>query len=72
MGTGISDGIFLLLLFCGRTVGDAGPYKNMRKIKIVTPERIVLINEKIIPIPRGNYSAIKKAFWELQYEGQED
>jgi len=44
----------------------------MRKIKIVTPESIVLINEKIIPIPRGNYSAIKKAFWELQYEGQED
>ena len=45
---------------------------NMRKIKMVTPESIVLINEKIVPIPRGNYSAIKKAFWELQYEGQED
>jgi hypothetical protein len=34
VGTGISNGVFLLLPFCGRTVGDAGPYKNMRKIKI--------------------------------------
>ena len=45
---------------------------NVRKIRTVMPDNIVLINEKIVPIPRGNYSAIKKAFWELQYEGQED
>ena len=45
---------------------------NMRKIKTVSPNNIVLINGKNIPIPRGNYSAIKKVFWELQYEGQED
>lgn len=45
---------------------------NMRKIKTVSPDNIVLINGKVIPVPRGRYSVIKKAFWTLQYEAQED
>jgi hypothetical protein len=31
-----------------------------------------LTNEIIIPIPRGKHTELKKAFWDYQYEGQED
>ena len=31
-----------------------------------------LYNDMSIPIPRGKHIEIKKAFWDYQYEGQED
>ena len=45
---------------------------NLRNIKNVSNSEVYLYNNIIIPIPRGKHTEIKKAFWDFQYEGQED
>ncbi len=45
---------------------------NLRQIKNVSRTDVLLYNDKSIPIPRGKYAEIKNAFWDYQYEGQED
>ena len=45
---------------------------NLRNIKNVSNSEVYLYNNIIIPIPRGKHTEIKKAFWDYQYEGQED
>ena len=45
---------------------------NLRNIKNVSNSEVHLYNDIIIPIPRGKHTEIKKAFWDYQYEGQED
>ena len=45
---------------------------NLRHIKNVSNFEVHLYNNIIIPIPRGKHAEIKKAFWDYQYEGQED
>ena len=45
---------------------------NLRNIKNVSTSEVHLYNHISIPIPRGKHAEIKKAFWDYQYEGQED
>ena len=45
---------------------------NLRNIKNVSNSEVYLYNNIIISIPRGKHTEIKKAFWDYQYEGQED
>lgn len=45
---------------------------NLRNIKNVGTHEVHLYNDISIPIPRGKHTALKKAFWDYQYEGQED
>ena len=45
---------------------------NLRNIKNVSNTEVRLYNNISIPIPRGKHTEIKKAFWDFQYEGQED
>ena len=45
---------------------------NLRNIKNVTTHEVHLYNGICIPIPRGKHNELKKAFWNFQYEGQED
>ena len=45
---------------------------NLRNVKNVSTHKVDLYNDMSIPIPRGKHTEIKNAFWEYQYEGQED
>ena len=45
---------------------------NLRNIKNVSASEVRLYNDISIPIPRGKHTELKKAFWDFQYEGQED
>ena len=45
---------------------------NLRNIMNVTNSEVYLTNDMIVPIPRGKHTELKKAFWDYQYEGQED
>jgi len=45
---------------------------NLRNIMNVSNREVHLTNDVIIPIPRGKHTELKKAFWDFQYEGQED
>ena len=45
---------------------------NLRNVKNVSTYQVDLYNGMSIPIPRGKHTEIKKAFWDYQYEGQED
>ena len=45
---------------------------NLRHVKNVSRTDVLLYNNINIPIPRGKYAEIKNAFWDYQYEGQED
>ena len=45
---------------------------NLRNIKNITTHEVHLYNGICIPIPRGKHNELKKAFWNFQYEGQED
>ena len=45
---------------------------NLRNIKNVSASEVRLYNDISIPIPRGKHTELKKAFWDYQYEGQED
>ena len=45
---------------------------NLRNIMNVSTNEVHLTNDVIIPIPRGKHTELKKAFWDFQYDGQED
>ena len=45
---------------------------NLRNIMNVSNSEVYLTGDIIIPIPRGKHTELKKAFWDFQYEGQED
>ena len=45
---------------------------NLRNVKNVSTYKVELYNDMSIPIPRGKHIEIKKAFWDYQYEGQEE
>ncbi len=45
---------------------------NLRNIRNVSASEVRLYNDISIPIPRGKHTELKKAFWDYQYEGQED
>lgn len=41
---------------------------NLRNIKNISTTQLHLYNNISIPIPRGKHGAIRKAFWDYQYE----
>ena len=45
---------------------------NLRHVKNVSRTDVLLYNDISIPIPRGKYAEITSAFWDYQYEGQEE
>ena len=45
---------------------------NLRHVKNLSRTEVLLYNNIGVQIPRGKYSEIKDAFWDYQYEGQED
>lgn len=45
---------------------------NLRHVKNVSRTDVLLYNNKKIQIPRGKHVEIKNAFWDYQYEIQED
>ena len=45
---------------------------NLRNVKNIATYKVELYNDMSVPIPRGKHTEIKKAFWDYQYEGQED
>ena len=42
---------------------------NLNKVKSVSTSEVCFNNNVRLHLPRGAHSAIKEAFWELQYEG---
>ena len=42
---------------------------NLRNIKNLSSSEVFLYNNTTIPIPRGKYAELKKAFWDYQCEG---
>ena len=45
---------------------------NLRNVKNVSTSEVCLYNNITIPIPRGKQNEIRKAFWDYQYDGQEE
>lgn len=45
---------------------------NLRHVKNVSSTDVCLYNNVKIQVPRGKYTEIKEAFWNFQYEEQED
>lgn len=45
---------------------------NLRNVMNVSGNEVCMTNGIIIPIPRGKQTELKKAFWDFQYEGEED
>ena len=45
---------------------------NLRNVKNVSTSEVRLYNNITIPIPRGKHNEIRKAFWDYQYDGQEE
>ena len=45
---------------------------NIRQVKNISRTDVMLYNNISIPIPRGKHTEITDAFWDYQYEGQED
>ena len=45
---------------------------NLRQVKNLSRTDVLLYNGIDVQIPRGKYAEIKNAFWDYQYEGQED
>ena len=65
--------LFMLLGKYGGFVRVGSPYIiNLRHVKNVSRTSVLLYNGIGIQIPRGKYTEIKDAFWDYQYEGQED
>ena len=65
--------LFTLLAKYGGFIRVGSPYIiNLRHVKNLSRAEVLLYNNVAIPIPRGKYTEIKNAFWDYQYEGQED
>ena len=64
---------FTILAKHGGFIRVGSPYIiNLRHVKNVSRTDVLLCNNINIQIPRGKYTEIKNAFWDYQYEGQED
>lgn len=65
--------LFTMLAKHGGFIRVGSPYIiNLRHVKNVSRTDVLLGNNINIQIPRGKYTEIKNAFWDYQYEGQED
>ena len=65
--------LFSMLAKYGGFIRVGSPYIiNLRHVKNVSRTDVLLYNGKNIQIPRGKYAEIKNAFWDYQYEGQEE
>ena len=65
--------LFAILAKHGGFIRVGSPYIiNLRHVKNVSRTDVLLYNDKCIQIPRGKSAEIKEAFWDYQYEGQED
>ena len=65
--------LYAMLGKYGGFIRVGSPYViNLRHVKNVSTYKVELYNDMSIPIPRGKHTEIKKAFWDYQYEGQED
>ena len=65
--------LFAIFAKYGGFIRVGSPYIiNLRHVKNVSRTDVLLYNNKSIQIPRGKYAEIKNAFWDYQYEGQED
>lgn len=65
--------LFTILAKHGGFIRVGSPYIiNLRHVKNVSRTDVLLCNNINIQIPRGKYTEIKNAFWDYQYEGQED
>ena len=65
--------LYGLLMKSGGFVRVGSAYiVNLRNIKNVSTSDVRLYNNISIPIPRGKHTEIKKAFWDYQYDGQEE
>ena len=62
----------LLLKYDGFARVGSAYIVNLRNILNVSNSEVHLTGDKIIPIPRGRHTELKKAFWDFQYDGQED
>lgn len=45
---------------------------NLNKVKSISTLEVCFNNNTKLLLPRGAHNAIKEAFWELQYEGEEN
>jgi DNA-binding LytR/AlgR family response regulator len=65
--------LFNILSKYGGFIRVGSPYIiNLRHVKNVSRTDVLLYDNIDVPIPRGKYAEIKNAFWDYQYEGQED
>ena len=65
--------LFAILSKHGGFIRVGSPYIiNLRHVKNVSRTDVLLYHNIDVQIPRGKYSEIKNAFWDYQYEGQED
>lgn len=65
--------LFAMLIKHGGFVRVGSAYiVNLRNIRSVSASEVHLYNNITIPIPRGKHTELKKAFWDFQYDGQED
>ena len=65
--------LFATLAKHGGFIRVGSPYIiNLRHVKNVSGTGVLLYNNLNIQIPRGKYTEIKNAFWDYQYEGQEE
>ena len=65
--------LFTILARHGGFIRVGSPYIiNLRQVKNVSRTAVSFYSDKSIPIPRGKYKEIKDAFWDYQYEGEED
>ena len=65
--------LFTILVKCGGFARVGSAYIiNLRHVKNLSRTNVYLYNNINIPIPRGKYAEIKNAFWNFQYEGQEE
>ena len=65
--------LFVMLAKHGGFIRVGSPYIiNLRHVKNLSRTEVLLYNDKSIQIPRGKYAEIKNAFWDYQYEGEED
>ena len=65
--------LLALLARYGGFIRVGNPYViNLRHVKNLSRTDVLLYQDITVPIPRGKYAEIKKAFWDYQYEGGED
>ena len=65
--------LFSILGKYGGFIRVGSPYIiNLRHVKNVSRTEVLLYNNIGVQIPRGKYADIKKAFWDYQYEGEEE